>query len=84
MLQQVEFEVWGAISRPPGTLRPLHKQSFAVVVQIDQGEAGAQPIVVLGQAAVAHPVEAELALQHPEDMFYFGSYFRLSRVLFLL
>ena len=55
-----------------------------MVVQIDQGEAGAQPIVVLGQAAISYPVEAELALQHPEDMFYFGPYSGLGRVLFLL
>ena len=84
MLLQVDFEVQEAVFLPPGTLRPLHKQSFAVVVEIDQGEAGAQPVMVLGQDAVAHPVEAELPLQHAKDMFYFGSYSGLSRVLFLL
>jgi hypothetical protein len=37
--------------------------------------------VVLGQAAVAHPVESELALQHAKDMFYSGPYSGLRETL---
>ena len=63
MLLQVDFEVHEAHCRPQGMLRPLHKWSFAVVIDIDQSEAGTQPVMVLGEAAVSHPVESELALQ---------------------
>ncbi len=65
MLLQVDFEVHEAHCRPQGLLRPLHKWSFAVVIEIDQSEAGTQPVMVLREAAVSHPVESELALQHP-------------------
>ena len=78
MLLQVDFEVLEAVFLPPETLRPERGQPVAVLLQVHQGEAGAQPVMVLGQAAVSHPVEAELPLQHAKDMFYFGPYFRLS------
>ncbi len=39
MLLQVDFEAPEALCRPPGTLRPLHKQPFAVAVQVDQWTA---------------------------------------------
>jgi hypothetical protein len=50
-------------------------------VEIDQGEAGAQPVMVLRDPPVSHLVEAEDAFQDVEHMFYFRSYFRLSCVL---
>ena len=50
-------------------------------VEIDQGEAGAQPVMVLRDPPVSHLVEAEDAFQDAEHMFYFRSYFRLSCVL---
>jgi len=50
-------------------------------VEIDQGEAGAQPVMVLRDPPVSHLVEAEDAFQDAEHMFYFCSYFRLSCVL---
>jgi hypothetical protein len=52
-----------------------------VQVEIDQGEAGAQPVMVLRDPPVSHLVEAEDAFQDAEPMFYFRSYFRLSCVL---
>src|SRR5450759_1217272 len=70
-----------AIFRPPDTLRPERGQPFAVQVEIDQREAGAQPVMVLRDSPVSHLVEAEDAFQYPENMFYFRSYPRLSRVL---
>ena len=50
-------------------------------VEIDQGEADAQPVMVFRDATVAHLVEAEDVLQGAEHMFYFRSYPRLRRVL---
>jgi hypothetical protein len=50
-------------------------------VEIDQGEAGAQPVMVLRDTPVSHLVEAEDAFQDAEHMFYFRSYFRLSCIL---
>jgi hypothetical protein len=53
-----------------------------VQVEIDQSEVGAQPMMVLREAPVAHLVEAEDAFQYAESMFYFA----LTRdfVVFLL
>jgi hypothetical protein len=53
-------------SSPPDTLRRHHGQAFAVEIQVDQREVGAQPVMVLGQAAVPHLVEAEDTLQDAE------------------
>src|SRR5712671_3199666 len=50
-------------------------------VEIDQGEVRAEPVMVLRDATIAHPVEAEDAFQDAEHMFYFRSYFRLGCVL---
>src|SRR6202051_5015862 len=50
-------------------------------VEIDQGEVRAEPMMVLRDATIAHPVEAEDAFQDAEHMFYFRSYFRLGCVL---
>src|SRR5258708_6688003 len=50
-------------------------------IEIDQGEGRAEPVMVLRDATIAHPVEAEDALQDAEHMFYFRSYFRLGCVL---
>ena len=50
-------------------------------VEIDEGEVRAEPVMVLRDATIAHPVEAEDAFQDAEHMFYFRSYFRLSCVL---
>ena len=69
------------VFRSPGTLRPLHQQPFAVDIQVHQGEARAQPIVVLRDATVSRLVEAEDALQDAERMFYFRPHPRLASVL---
>ena len=53
------YELRRPMYRPPGTLRPLHKQAFTVKVEIDQREVGAQAVVVLGDVAISHLVEAE-------------------------
>src|SRR5258708_18730520 len=50
-------------------------------VEIDPGEVRAEPVMVLRDATIAHPVEAEDAFQDAEHMFYFRSYFRLGCVL---
>jgi hypothetical protein len=50
-------------------------------IEIYQREAGAQPVMVLCQAAIAHLIEAEDALHDAERMFYLGPYARLSPFL---
>jgi hypothetical protein len=47
--------VSAAVFRPADTLRPERGQAFVVEVEVDQGEVGAQPIMVLGNAPVSHP-----------------------------
>ena len=49
-------------------------QPLAVQVEVDEGEVGAQPVMVPGDASVSHLVEAEDTLQDAEDMFYLRSY----------
>ena len=39
-----------AVFRPPKTLRPEWNEPFAVLVEVDQGEGGQQPFVILLQA----------------------------------
>ena len=70
-----------AVSRPADTLRPERGQPLAMEVEVDQREACAQPMMVLGDAAVADLVEAEDALEDAEGMFYFRSDSGLGRVL---
>src|ERR1035437_5270262 len=70
-----------AVFQPLDTLRPQHGQASAVHVEVHQGEVRAQPIMVLRDAPVSRLVEAEDALEDAEHVFYFRSYFRLSRVL---
>ena len=45
-------------------------QSFAVEIEIDEREAGAESVMILRQTAVAHLVEAEDAFEDEEGMFY--------------
>jgi hypothetical protein len=59
-------------------------QAFAVEVEVYQREAGAQSVVVLGQAPVAYFVEAEGAFQDAERMFDLNPYARCTPVLALL
>ena len=59
-------------------------QEFAVEAEIDQSEAGAEPMVVLGQSAVAHLVEAEDAFQDMKRMLDLGPHARLTFILLLL
>src|ERR1035438_9260018 len=66
------------------TLRPRHRQPFAVQVQVHQGKAGAQSMMVLLNPAVSHLLEAEDALQNPERMFDLRSHSGLHSVLGLL
>jgi hypothetical protein len=73
-----------AVFRPLDTLRPERGQAFAMEVQVDQREAGAEPVMVLGDASVAHLVEAEDALQDAERMLDLGPYTRLTAVLLFL
>jgi hypothetical protein len=63
-----------------GVLREDY-QAFAVEVEVHQREADAQPVVILGQAAVAHFVEAENTFQDAERMFHLGPHARLTPVL---
>lgn len=70
-----------AVFQPPDTLRPQRGQSLAVLIEVDQREAGAQPVVVLLQAPVSHFVEAEDALPYPERMLHLSSLAGLGRVL---
>src|SRR6266446_2439588 len=66
------------------TLRPGHRQPFAVQIQVHQREAGAQSMMVLLNPSVSHLLETEDALQNPERMFYLGSHSGLYPVLGLL
>jgi hypothetical protein len=67
--------------RLPETLRPLRGQQLAVLIEIHQREAGAQPSVILFESAVSHLIEAEDALQYPEGMSTFAR--TLDLVVFL-
>ena len=78
------WALWRQVFRPPGAVLPAHGQAFAVEVEVDQGEVGAQPVVVLGDASVSDLVEAEDALQDAEHMLYLSPHTRLTPVLFLL
>src|ERR1019366_10462398 len=55
-----------------------------MLINVDQREARAQPLVILLQAAIAHLHEAEDALQDAEGPLHFRSYSRLGPVLALL
>lgn len=48
---------------------------LAVEVEVDESEVGAEPVMVLGDASVAHLVEAEDALQDTEDVSTFARTF---------
>src|ERR1017187_8662697 len=76
-----DLKCQAAVFRPPAALRPQHGQSFAVHVEVHQGEDRAHPVMVLRDPSVSGLVESEDAFQYPENMFYFRSYSRLSRVL---
>ena len=76
--------VWRPVFRPRDAVLPEHCQTFAVQVEVDQGEVGAQPVMVLCKAPVSHLVEAEDPLEDAERMFYFGSHAGLTPVLLLL
>ncbi len=54
-------------------------QALAVQVEVDEGEVGAEPAMVLGDASAAYLVEAEDAFQDTEDVFYFRSYLGFLR-----
>ncbi len=58
-------------------------QTFAVKVEVDEGEVRAEPVMVLRDASVSHLVEAEDKLRDAEDMFNLGSYFRFRRIFLL-
>lgn len=58
------------IYRPPDALLPEHCQSFAVHIQIHQGEVGAQPVMVFGHAPISDLVEAEDPFQNTERMLH--------------
>ncbi len=70
----------GGRFRPAETLRPLGGQPVAVLVEIHQRKARAQPLMVLTYAPVVHLGKSEDALQNAERMLHFGSNSRLSRV----
>ena len=52
-------------------------QPFAVQARVDDGEVGAQSVMVLRDAWGSHLVEAEDALQDAEHRFDFRPYFSL-------
>ncbi len=56
------------------TLRPGHRQPFAVQIQVHQREAGAQSMMVLLNPSVSHLLETEDALQNPKRMFHLRSH----------
>jgi hypothetical protein len=64
-----------------GTVLREYDQTFAVEIQVDQREAGAQSVVVFRQTPVADLVEYEEAFQDAERMFYLGLHARLTPVL---
>lgn len=49
-------------------------QPFAVMLKVRQRKVGAQPVVVLGNAPVSHPVKAADAFQDVEWMLDHRSY----------
>jgi hypothetical protein len=59
-------------------------QAFAMEVEVDERDAGAQSVVVFGQTPVAYFVEAEGAFQDVERMFDLGPCARCTPVLALL
>jgi hypothetical protein len=76
-----EIAIRRPVSRPPGAVLPEHSQTFAVKVEIDECEVGAQPVMVLGDAPIAHFIDAEDPLQDAEGVLDFGSYSGFRRVL---
>ena len=80
-VDRVAFVFRPRLPRCSDTLRPEHGQAFAVPVEVAEREAGAQPVEVLGQAAVSRLLESEDALQYPERMFYLGPDARLTPIL---
>jgi hypothetical protein len=72
--EAVNWLILGAVLRE-------YDQTFAVKIQVDQREAGAQSVVVFRQSPVADLVEAEDAFQDAERMFYLGTHTRLAAVL---
>ena len=64
-----------------GAVLREYDQAFTVEVEVGKREAGAQPVVILGQSAIAHFVEAEDAFQDAERMFDLGPHTRLTPVL---
>src|ERR1035437_4911132 len=72
-----------AVFRPPETLRPLRGQPVAVLVQVQQREGRAQPLVVLMQTPVAHLCKSEVTLQNTKWMLHLGPDSGLGRILAL-
>src|SRR3954462_6546156 len=74
-----------------GTLRPQRgcpeidpSQPFAVLVEVGQRKAPAQPLVILLQAAIAHLGETEYTLDDPEGPLHFGAHAGFGAVSALL
>ena len=88
----IGFARHGGLARPAadalGSLRGRSLvdpgQSGAVPVEVNEGKARAQPLVILLQAAVAHLGKAEDALQHAEGPLDFCSHASFRAVLALL
>jgi hypothetical protein len=56
------------------TLRPLRGQPVAVLVQVDQREGRAQPLVIFPDATVTNLGKSEDTLQDAKRMLDFGSH----------
>ena len=69
--------------RAPGALRPEPNQPLALQVEAAQCEAHAEPVMVLPDASIAHPVEVEDTLQDSERVLDLNLHPRLRRVLAL-
>lgn len=59
-------------------------QAFAVEIQVDEREAGAEPVMVFGLAALADLVEVEDKFKFPERMDHLDAHTRLTATLLLL
>jgi len=71
----------GCRGRFPVSVLPEHGEPFAMQVEVRQGEAGAQSVVVFRETPVADLIEAEDAFQDAERMFYLGTHTRINTVL---
>ena len=76
--------LWRLCFQPPDAVLPEHCQSFAVQVEISEGEVRVESVVVLGQAPISHLIEPKDALDDAEHMLYLRPDAGLTPVLLFL